>query len=400
MQSLTVFLILAIVVDEFAHSLCDESSVVLFVLQQLTNTTDVSAVFGLYRTSTSITGCLGTWITGLVIDRTPHVMGALFFSMFGTAVAYTSMLSARDASTFIALVSVSNIFGSTGPITGRVVRDMTTPTSSKAAMFSLLNSISGFSNFLVPPLGAFIATQWFLKGPFLCMAILCACLCTSLLLHRLCAQHRWKKLIETETDTKLTDETMHTDPPRQWRVYLVSRWCLSCAAMSNNLTLLLIMTQDYGFTMYQCSFVISAQGLLCAITSLVSAKLLLRCNTERVLQYGPFLMLVSCGMRAIAYTNLYVLLVSILFDCMCGTLYFPAFDAVVISSIPREYIGRVSAFMETIGMIIRTLSPLLVINYLHTVDHRLPFLVASAEASIACLLAQCIYVRQSLEVCK
>jgi hypothetical protein len=64
---------------------------------------------------------------------------------------------------------------------------------------------------------------------------------------------------------------------------------------------------------------------------------------------------------------------SVSFDCVCGTVYFPAFDASILSKIPTLYVGRAMAFLNTVGLVLGILSPIVVINGLYSVDHELPY---------------------------
>lgn len=68
MKYIYIFVLITLLIDQLSHSLCDESSVIIFTLSRLTNANETSS-FSLYRSLTSLTGCIGSWISGVCIDR-------------------------------------------------------------------------------------------------------------------------------------------------------------------------------------------------------------------------------------------------------------------------------------------------------------------------------------------
>ena len=159
--------------------------------------------------------------------------------------------------------------------------------------------------------------------------------------------------------------------------HLVARWFLVIGAQSNNITLLLLLKNDYGYDIYYCAYAMSFIGFVCGITSLISAKLVLILDLHYVVRYGALIMFTSCLLRAVAYDVIPILALSVVLDCICGTLYFPAFDAIFISSLPQKYIGRVMAMMDTMSLCVSIVIPLVMVDILHPISHRLPFWVGS-----------------------
>lgn len=115
-------------------------------------------------------------------------------------------------------------------------------------------------------------------------------------------------------------------------------------------------------------------GLIYGIISLLSSKLVLIINLKYIIYYSPLIMLMSSLLRAKAYDVLSLLAISVILDCICGTMYFPAFDSLFITKIPQKYIGRI---MDTVNMIISIVIPIFVINILHSISHRLPFWIST-----------------------
>ena len=90
-------MVAAIVVDELAHSLCDVSSVVIFVLDDLVDG-DSTYLFGWYRSLTAFAACVGGWVSGWCVDRCDDVELALILSVLGTALGYGGMFVATTRS--------------------------------------------------------------------------------------------------------------------------------------------------------------------------------------------------------------------------------------------------------------------------------------------------------------
>ena len=76
------------------------------------------------------------------------------------------------------------LLGSTHPIFARIVSDMNEATTHKAACLSRAHAISGFSAFLIPPVGAMIADTIDLRAPFAAMASVSATLLVIITLNR------------------------------------------------------------------------------------------------------------------------------------------------------------------------------------------------------------------------
>ena len=73
-------LISSVFLDNIGHSLCEESSILLFLITSMGgNAWDI----GILKSSRSFSGSIGSWITGIIVDK-GYLEYALFFSTIGT----------------------------------------------------------------------------------------------------------------------------------------------------------------------------------------------------------------------------------------------------------------------------------------------------------------------------
>jgi predicted MFS family arabinose efflux permease len=376
-----IFVIAALVVDQIAHSLCDESSVILFTLNSFYNNSDIQTnnAFGIYRTVTSLTNCIGAWVIGTAIDKCTKLSTPLMLSILGTSIGYASMSFAKNATSFIALVAFANLFGSVDPIISKIVNQLDMDTGIKASVFSISHATSAFATVIVPPIGAYVSMHWFLQAPFLLMAVLSSSLLVIFCLYTLTYKSETYHTIKNISDA--ADEKM----PIFKRI--IARECLTFAAKCNNTTFLIILKDIYGYDMYACALYMSLSGFICGIMSLISCKLLLYVPTELAVKYTPLFMICACACRTLFQLK-YMLLFSIFFDCVCGTIYYPAFDAIFFSTISSSTVGKWSAILQTISLFINSLSPLLIVNYFHSINPQLPFIVGICFACLSFLIHQ------------
>ena len=127
-----------------------------------------------------------------------------------------------------------------------------------------------------------------------------------------------------------------------------SRLLLTFAAQCNNATMLVVLKNDLHLDMFASSMVMSFTGLLCGITSLVSAEIMRRdwITPYATIVHAPVLMVFSCVVRAMFLKTRTGLALSILLDCLCGTWYYPAFDAVLVSTSRPDRVGRIVALRK------------------------------------------------------
>lgn len=385
------FLIATLLVEQVSHSLCDESSVIVFTLDDLSVRNDTAATFGLFRTSTSIANCIGSWVTGTCIDRCRKPTVPLLFSMLGTTIGYTSMLMATTTNSFVFLVAAARLFGGTGPIVGRVVADMAANSQQKASVLSLTHTSSALATFLVPPLGALLMDKAFPRAPFLLVACTSGVLLVIFCLHVLCSACgvdekqplRDEEVEASKDDTEVAEEAASRETIAHIGRRIVSRECLTFAGQCNNMTMLLVLKDEYEFDVYRCALVMSFLGLACAVTSVASSVALRHLNLERVVRRAPLLMAASCALRLSFLTSLPAFIASIVLDCVSGTFYYPAFDAILLTSLSRDRIGRTMACLDTCGLLVRMASPWIVINIMYATSHTLSYAVGVACACVA-----------------
>ena len=385
--------IATVVAEEFAHALCDTSSLVLLALDGLTDG-HAERVFGVYRSLNALAGCVGGWVSGSCIDYTGDVTLALSLSVLGTALGYAGMFASTTVAQFLFTTAFAMTLGSTAPIFARIVSDFPDGTSTRASCLSSMHAIGGFSTFLVPPLGVLMSSALFPRAPFLAMACACGALFLLSLRYRLrtrayVTRQRSRAVSHAEALLPVATESDTSQPLSAVWYRFVARCLLTFAAQCNNTAVLLVLKDDFGFNVFESSYAMSLSGLVCGLTSLLASAVFTKgwVQPEVVVRHGAMLMVGSCLARGLSLSypsyQLALFVSSILLDCACGTSYFPAFDAVLVSTVHKGRVGRVVAFVETCGVAVSITSPWVIVNVLYAHAHTSPFWVGVACATSA-----------------
>ena len=246
---------------------------------------------------------------------------------------------------------------------------------------AFLHFISAFAAATVPVFGAYIAESFTIRTPFLVMCIPTSLLSISMLIYILNTCKRKYHGIDNEVAIKneeITFKELISKFDKSFILLFMSKYLCVLGAQFNNISLQLFLKEEYNLGIKECAIILTVFGAVCTISSLAATKLLLYIDHDFILRYFQLFMAISCILKFIMNKNLYFSFIcfvfSVSFDCICGTMYFPVFDAFILSKIPKEYVGRTMAFMSCIGLIIGITSPIIVISGFYNINRKLPYI--------------------------